>query len=226
MSNSPTNEANRDWWERGAEWPLTVAALLFLAAYAYPILYPDLSDGALALCQWTERATWVLFAIDYVMRVALSDDRKGFIRGHITDLVVVVVPILRPLRLLRLITMLHTLNRYGAGNVRGRVGVYVVGGSALILFVGALSMLDHERGQPGANIETFGDALWWATATVTTVGYGDRYPVTTTGRFIAAAVMIAGIALIGTVTATIATWLIDRVRAEDKTSVSPERVET
>jgi hypothetical protein len=82
--------------------------LLFLAAYAYPILNPDLSKGALALCQWTERATWVLFAIDYVMRVALSEDRKGFIRGHIADLVVVVIPILRPLRLLRLITMLHT----------------------------------------------------------------------------------------------------------------------
>jgi len=148
------------------------------------------------------------------MRVVLSEDRRGFIRGHIRDLVVVVVPILRPLRLLRLITMLHTLNRYGASTVRGRVGIYVAGGSGLIIFIGALSMLDHERGAEGANIETFGDALWWAMTTVTTVGYGDRYPVTTTGRFIGAAVMIAGIAVLGTVTASIATWLIERVRAE------------
>jgi voltage-gated potassium channel len=82
-------------------------------------------------------------------------------------------------------------------------------------------MLDHERGQPGANIETFGDALWWPMTTMTTVGYGDRYPVTTTGRFIGAAVMIAGIALLGTVTATIATLLIDRVREEAQTSTVP-----
>lgn len=147
MSARP--ESNREWWEHGAEWPLTVAALLFLAAYAYPILNPilnpDLSEGALALCQWTERATWVLFAIDYVMRAALSEDRRGFIRHHIGDLVVVVVPILRPLRLLRLITMLHTLNRYGASNVRGRVGVYVFGGSALILFVGGLHARPRTR---------------------------------------------------------------------------------
>ena len=75
-------------------------------------------------------------------------------------------------------------------------------------------MLDNERGKPGANIETFGDAVWWAMTTVTTVGYGDRYPVTGMGRVIAGAVMVAGIALLGTVTATLASWLIDQVRME------------
>lgn len=214
MSDRPKRVNNREWWEHGAEWPLTVAALLFITAYAYPILNPDLSPGASELCRWTERATWVLFAFDYVMRVILSEDRKGFIRGHISDLVVVAVPILRPLRLLRLVTMLHALNRYAGSSLRGRVSIYLAGGSALIIFVGALSMLDHERGAPGANIVNFGDALWWAMTTVTTVGYGDRFPVTTTGRFIAAAVMVGGIAILGTLTATIASWLIENVREE------------
>ena len=64
-------------------------------------------------------------------------------------------------------------------------------------------------------IRTFGDAWWWALTTMTTVGYGDMVPVTTTGRAVAAALMLGGIALLGTVTATLASWLSDRVRAEE-----------
>jgi voltage-gated potassium channel len=69
----------------------------------------------------------------------------------------------------------------------------------LVLFVAALAVLQAERGHPGGNIESFGDALWWAVTTVTTVGYGDRFPVTTTGRFVAGGLMLAGIALLGVV---------------------------
>ena len=64
-------------------------------------------------------------------------------------------------------------------------------------------------------IETFGDAVWWAVVTMTTVGYGDRYPVTSEGRVAATVLMVAGIALLGTVTATLASWLVQRVRAEE-----------
>lgn len=81
----------------------------------------------------------------------------------------------------------------------------------IVIFVGAVGMLDVERTAPGANIHNFGDALWWALVTVTTVGYGDTYPVTTDGRLIAAAVMVTGIAVLGVVTATVATWFIDNL---------------
>ena len=64
--------------------------------------------------------------------------------------------------------------------------------------------VDVERGAHGANITTFGDALWWAMTTVTTVGYGDQFPVTTTGRIVAAALMLVGISLLGLITATVA----------------------
>jgi len=207
-------EANRAWWEGLMEWPLTGAAVLFLWAYSYPILNPDLGAGARAFAEWMTWATWALFALDYLVRLALSHDRRSFVRKNLVDLLVVVLPLLRPLRLLRLVTMLSTLNRYAGSNLRGRVAVYLTGGSSLVIFVGALAMLDNERGRPDANIETFGDALWWALTTVTTVGYGDRFPVTGRGRLIAAGVMVAGIALIGTVTASVASWLIERVREE------------
>lgn len=85
------------------------------------------------------------------------------------------------------------------------------GGAILLAFCGALAVLDAERGAPGANISTFGDAFWWAIATMTTVGYGDRYPVTDEGRVAAVALMIGGVAVLGLVTATLASWLVERV---------------
>ena len=84
-------------------------------------------------------------------------------------------------------------------------------------------MLDAERNYPDASITTFGDALWWACTTITTVGYGDRYPVSVTGRFIAVALMLGGIALLGTITATIASWLVQRVTEQDQASQAATR---
>jgi voltage-gated potassium channel len=80
--------------------------------------------------------------------------------------------------------------------------------------LGAVAVLDAERSAPGANITSFGDALWWASTTVTTVGYGDRYPVTTEGRLIAVALMVVGIGLVGAVTASVATWMVARVQQD------------
>jgi voltage-gated potassium channel len=217
-----TDSPRRRRWERAAEWPLTIAALIFLAVYAIPILNPDLSPELVAWAHRIEWATWALFALDYFVRLALTEDRMPWVLSNWFDLIVVVVPMLRPLRLLRLVTMLTTLHRYAGSAVRGRISVFVFGGSILIVFVGALAMLDRERGADGANITNFGDAVWWAFTTITTVGYGDRYPVTTPGRWIAAGVMIAGIALLGTVTATFASWLIERVRAETRDAVREE----
>jgi len=86
----------------------------------------------------------------------------------------------------------------------------------LVAFCGALAVLDAERASPEANIVTCGDAMWWAVTTMTTVGYGDRYPTTGVGRIAAAGLMIAGMALLGIVTASIASWLIEHVTATEE----------
>jgi voltage-gated potassium channel len=145
-----------------------------------------------------------------VARLALSEDRGQFLRTHPVDVAMVVLPILRPLQLLRLLMLLKALNRYAGNSLRGRVGIYLAASVTIIVFIGALAILDAERGGPGP-IETFGDALWWALATITTVGYGDLYPVTTEGRFAAAGLMVCGIGVIGVVTASFASWLVERV---------------
>jgi voltage-gated potassium channel len=112
---------------------------------------------------------------------------------------------------------------------RGRAVLYpsasIAAATSLVLFIASLAMLDAERYAKGANITTFGDALWWAMSTVTTVGYGDRYPVSGQGRFIAGGLMLAGIALLGIVTASLASWLIDKVRAVEEHAQAATRAD-
>ncbi len=83
-------------------------------------------------------------------------------------------------------------------------------------------VLDAERGAANANIVTAQDALWWAATTVTTVGYGDRFPVTGQGRLIAVAPMVGGIALLGVVTASVAAWFVRRFSALEATEEAAE----
>jgi voltage-gated potassium channel len=116
---------------------------------------------------------------------------------------------------LRLVAVLIVLNRQVRGDFRGRVGIYVVGATLLISFVASLAVLDAERANPDASITTFPDALWWTMTTISTVGYGDRYPVTWQGRLVAVSLMVAGIALLGTVTASIAAWFVEKIREAD-----------
>jgi voltage-gated potassium channel len=202
-------------WERVVQLPLTFASLLFICAYAWPILDPELEPGRVGLCDAVVWVTWGLLMADLVVRLLLSDDRWGFLRKHPVDVAMVVLPILRPLQLLRLFTLLKSLNRYAGSSLRGRVGLYVAASMALIVLMGSLAVLDAERGSEGP-IQSFADALWWALSTVATVGYGDVYPVTTEGRAVAVGLMLFGIGVLGAVTASFASWLIERVEDIDE----------
>lgn len=199
-------------WEARTGWVLSAAAMGFLVAYALPILDPHLPPGQQAVCAAATWVTWAMFALDFGVRVSLARNRWRFLRTNLLDLVVVVLPVLRPLRPLRLVTLMSVLIRHAGSSLRGRVLTYVLGSTSLVIFVAALAVLDAERHSATANITSFADALWWAVTTVTTVGYGDRYPTTTEGRYVAAALMVAGIALLGVITAAFASSLVDRVR--------------
>ncbi|WP_299051682.1 potassium channel family protein [uncultured Nocardioides sp.] len=209
---------DRSAWERRTEWALIVAALVFLVAYAWPILDPDLPEPGRRVASLTVTVVWVVFGVDYVVRLAGAADRRRWFVRHLPDLAILVLPLLRPLQLLRLLTLVQVLNRSAAGRLRGRVALYVVSGAVVLAAVAALAVLDAERGARGALITTYGDALWWAAATMSTVGYGDVYPVTGTGRVVGVLLMIGGITLLGTVTATLASWLVEAVRDEQDES--------
>ncbi|MFY9917073.1 MAG: potassium channel family protein, partial [Mycobacterium sp.] len=87
-------------------------------------------------------------------------------------------------------------------------------GAVLIVYAASLAIIDIEADHPDADITAFGDAVWWSITTVTT-GYNDLTPLTAAGRIVAVALMIGGISLIGIVTATLASWIVQRVAEED-----------
>jgi len=184
--------------------------LAFIVAFAWPILDPNISPPHHRAADWIVWVTWAVFVIDFAVRVVLAHRRWRFVGRHLPELVVIALPVLRPLRLLRLVTLLGVVHRGAASSLRNRVITYTVGGTVLIIFCASLAVLDAERRGHNANIATFGDALWWSFTTITTVGYGDHFPVTATGRLVAVSLMVCGVALLGVVTASIASWLIDQ----------------
>ena len=210
-------------WERRTDLPMAVLAVVFLAVYAGPILESELDDRWLRILWSVNVAIWVVFAVDYVVRVALAEDHLDYVRHHLLDVGLLVLPMLRPLRALRVVLALGRVNRSATVSFRGRAILYVACAVPLIVFVAALAILDAERNAPDANITTFPDALWWGMTTISTVGYGDQFPVTGEGRLIAVGLMLAGIALLGVVTATIASWFLERIGAVEAAEKQTER---
>ena len=200
-------------WERASEWPLTAAALVFLAVYAWEVIV-DLRGAARAGVEMTMDVVWMAFIADYVVRLALAPNRGRWFLRHLLDLAVVVLPVLRPLRLLRLVALLGVLQRGAGIALRGRITAYTAGGVSLLILLSSLAVLDAERGAPGTPITTFGEAVWWSLVTITTIGYGDLAPVTAVGRCAAVLLMVGGVALAGVVTATLASWIVSLVAEE------------
>lgn len=199
-------------WRKRTEWPLAVAAVFFLLIYSVQVIaQPVAARGQ--LLEILASIIWTVFLVDYVVNLWLAPDRGSWFLRNLHELLIIVLPMLRPLRVLRLVTLLRVLNRVGGTALRGRILVYVISSAVVLSYVAALAILDVERADPEANITTLGDALWWAMTTITTVGYGDHYPVTGGGRLIATALMIGGIAVLGVVTASVASWLVDNVAA-------------
>nr|WP_280827557.1 potassium channel family protein [Mycobacterium sp. OTB74] len=198
---------------------MAAVALVFLGAYSIEVLVQPQGRAARALDLVTF-ATWAVFAVDYVARLYLAPNRRRWFFRHLVDLAVVLLPLLRPLRLIRLVVLVGALQKAVGNAMRGKVVIYTVSGAVLLVYAGALAELQTERGVVGSHINTFGDAIWWAITTITTVGYGDTYPVTSTGRLIAIMMMIGGISLVGSITATIASWIVQAVAIEDQANAT------
>ncbi len=203
-------------WEERSEWPLACIAVVFLTAYSVQVLAPPRGFASRALDVMLS-VLWVAFAVDYLIRLALARHRTQWFVRHILDFVIVVVPFLRPLRLLRLVAVVAALQKAFGNAIRGRVVIYTAASAVLLVYAASLAVLDVEGGDPHAHIKNFGDAIWWSVTTITTVGYGDFYPVTVMGRLVAGLLMIGGMSLIGMITATVATWIVERVAEEDST---------
>ncbi|MGW1767270.1 potassium channel family protein [Streptomyces sp. NPDC002073] len=209
-------------WERHTQVPLLACAIAFAVAYAVPIIAPDARPAVHEGCMLVEWLVWAAFALDYLVRMGLAEDRRRFVRTHWLDLAAVLLPMLQPLRLLRLVSTLMLVGRRARMAPQIKLTTYVAGAVVGLLMFGSLAVLSVERDAPGGNIKNLGDAVWWSFTTMTTVGYGDHAPTTGLGRVLAVGLMLSGIALLGVVTANIAAWFISRFERDDR----EERLQT
>lgn len=206
--------ARLEVYENRTAWFMVSLAVVYLAVYAIQVLLapvPEPWRSALSVVGW---AIWGTFAADLLIRTVLSPSPIGYLVRHPIDVLAVVLPMFRFLRVLRLVTAGQWLVRRGSRLAVGRTATAVTLAVTFLAVVGALAVLDAERGAEGATITEFGDAMWWAFVTMSTVGYGDETPVTVTGRVVAVAMMVTGIGLLGLVSATLASGFLARLEAD------------
>ncbi|WP_461071085.1 potassium channel family protein [Streptomyces pseudoechinosporeus] len=202
-------------WERRTQRPLMGMAMVFAAAYAVPIVWPDARQAVMKACEVVEWVVWGAFSLDYLVRLVLAERRGEFVRTHWLDLCAVLLPLIQPLRLLRVVATVLLVGQRARMATQIRLTTYVAGAVVALMMFGSLAVLSVERESPDGNIKTMGDAVWWSFTTMTTVGYGDHAPTTGLGRMIAVGLMLSGIALLGVVTANIAAWFIARFESDD-----------
>jgi voltage-gated potassium channel len=193
-----------NWWTKLSPTFLQVLGVIFLAGYAWPIINPNLSPALHSLCNWTLFVIWVFFAFDYFARLSIADDKRLFVRKNLLDLAAVALPFLPLLRAIRALAAVTVLSRRNRGSRSQQVTTSVVTLAFATWFVAGLAVTEAERHVDGANIQGVGDGWWWAITTMATVGYGDTYPVSPQGRIVGMSLMIMGVALLGTITASIA----------------------
>lgn len=199
-------------YKRAAFWPMSTLSLLFLFVFCASNFRLPISESNPALFNQLDNLIWAVFALDYCIMLMLSDSRKSFIRSHFLDLIVVALPFLRVLRIGLLVLMLVKMLGQLKNRILISVPVYALVTSILFVTLGAASVYDAEYTAEGSNIRSIEDSFWWAAVTIFTVGYGDRFPVTTEGRIYGVALMACGIAIVGTITATLAGWLISQIK--------------
>ena len=189
-------------------WILTALAIAFLFGYSYPAFVPDVSPSSQSILDGIQWVSWIAFAADLLFGVYKSSDKAQFLKKHPLEILAVVLPFLRPLRLLRFISF-GTLVFEKVNLGKSIAITFKVIVTALFLtYLAGIEITMAERGKPGATIESVGDGFWWAITTLTTVGYGDIYPTTTEGRFIAVGLMVSGICVLGFISATVAAWFV------------------
>lgn len=195
-------------------WEVFVLAVSILSVFNLVVVWiprnPDIDQVFIIM----DVILTVIFIIDLTRRMVVADNVRRYLgpgSGWID--VLAAFPILRIFRLVRIIRMIRVMERLG-GPVQGFKAFFsnkAAGGllsvlliALLVLEFGALAVLAVERGQPGANIETAADAVWYVLVTMSTVGYGDQYPVTDLGRMFGSLIIIVGVGVFGTLTGFLA----------------------
>ena len=202
-------------FEQVTYWPLTILALVLVPIVLLPDLL-DLPPRADAAFEVTSISIWIVFAVELVVRVSLARQRFRFLLKNWIDVLIVLIPLVgmmpvhhfahfrAALGVARAAAAIARVTPLGRRIVDHRSTNFLVTSSTISIIVAGLLVYLTERGNPAASIGSFGDGLWWAVTTITTVGYGDAYPTTSAGRAVALTLMVVGIAIFSGITATVA----------------------
>ncbi|GIV89503.1 MAG: potassium channel protein [Chloroflexus sp.] len=201
-----------DRFYRITEIPMLFLSICFLVIF-FLIESKTLSTTTTLVLDGILWIIWGIFGIELLIKWYLSPDRVAYIRVNWIEMVMIAIPFLRPLRLLWLPIILTRLWRQSRQTLRQRMPAFIGITSLIVVLVAATLMFVAEQGS-GGPIASFADAIWWALTTVTTVGYGDTYPVTVLGRGVAVFLMLAGISLFGLLTANIAALFVEDEAAD------------
>jgi voltage-gated potassium channel len=201
---------------------LTVLALAFLVAFSWPAFVAEVDPHTQRILDYVQWVSWVAFAVDLLIGLFLADRKMKFLVEHPLEVITVLLPFLRPLRLLRVISFGTLVIQKVAVGRQFAITLKVFLASILMAYIAAVQITITERGVEGSNIKSFGDGLWWAVTTVTTVGYGDRFPTTSTGRVLAVCLMLVGISLMGVITASVAAWFV-KMSQDDSSKSDPKQ---
>lgn len=200
-------EKNLAAWEDRTSTPMFVASVLYLLAFAAPIMSTRIQepyDGYLNIIQMI---LWGLFAADYCVRLYLAPRRLYFITHNLMNLAIVLLP---AWRIVSFLAMIHlTANRQYKR--LSELAMKLFGYTAIFIIMFALSIYSVESSEPGSMIRDLPTAYWWTFTTLATVGYGDVYPITGIGRVIAVVVMLYGVGLVAVATGALASWIIEKI---------------
>jgi voltage-gated potassium channel len=174
------------------------------------------SAQTMAVFRWIDNAACAVFFTDVLVRWRRAGWAAEFWRWGWLDLLAAIpfdvafrtLQLIRVYRIVRVLRVLYKLQELTTGTTLNERLLALPGIAVVMIVFSTALMVEAERHAPGATIKSGGDALWWALTTVTTVGYGDTYPVTTEGRIIAAGLMLVGIALFGSISAIVTSKLI------------------
>jgi voltage-gated potassium channel len=196
--------------ERVTRYPMTVLGIAWLVVGIIVVTTKVNGTTSTALVG-TLFALWALLLAEYLVRLVVTPDRRGYLKRRWVEPVTVVAPPFQGWHLIGIEKMGLLLQEAGLRlqfilRHHSLFRVLIAAFGTLVL--GAWLVMLFEGHAKNSNIHNYPDALWWAIVTVTTVGYGDRYPVTTGGRAVAVVLMLVGIGLIGTLTATVASVFV------------------